>query len=389
MMEITTHRIGTTPRHHSRAHGARRAPAAVIALAATAVALAAASSLRAQASPARLTLQDDPADDQLVLTLGPLTLPANATHHDVQQPRAQDVVIPRDGWIRGFSAELVDAAGREVPHVVLHHLNLIMPDRRELFSPIMLRIGAMGQETAPVELPRLLGMRVHKGEHILVTSMYHNPTDRSYDGVQLRVKLPFIPDDTWLPPMSVYPFYMDVMPPAGIHEYDLPPGKSHKSWEGSPAVAARILGVGGHLHKYATLLRLEDVTAHEVLWDARPELGADGDIVGMPTGKFWWHGGIKIEPDHVYRLTAFYDNPTGQTIPGGAMGALGGIVVPARGTNWPPVDPNDPELRRDVAVTYGGMEMQMEEMSGMHTDHPATGAKAAPPGDAGSATGHR
>ncbi|MBX6363187.1 MAG: hypothetical protein IRZ00_04905 [Gemmatimonadetes bacterium] len=324
--------------------------------------LGVAAPLRAQ----RLTLRDDPANDRLVVTLSPIDLPANAPNGGMTKPPAQTVVIPRDGWLQGFSLEMVDANGRPVPRAVVHHLNLIMPDRRELFSPIMLRIGAMGTETAPVKLPRLLGLKVHKGERLLVTTMLHNPTGKSYHGVEMRISLPFVDAGTWLPPFSVLPFYMDVMPPAGIHEFDLPPGKSQKSWEAKPSVPARVLGVGGHLHRYATLLRFEDVTAREVLWEARPQLDANGEVVGMPRGKFWWKGGIKLEPDHVYRLTAFYDNPTGQTIPGGGMGTLGGIVIPAGGAAWPGVDLHDPELQRDIQVTYGPMQMGHGGHGGEH-----------------------
>ncbi|HET9985072.1 MAG TPA: hypothetical protein VFQ38_15840 [Longimicrobiales bacterium] len=356
--------------------------------------------LRAQ-SP-KLALRDDPQNGRIVVTLSPIDLPAGAPHGGMTEPPAQTVVIPRDGWLQGYGLEMVDRNGRPVPRAVVHHLNLIMPDRRELFSPIMLRIGAMGSETAPVKLPRLLGLRVRKGERLLVTTMLHNPTGRSYQGVEMRISMPFVDGGTWIPPFSVHPFYMDVMPPAGIHEYDLPAGKSQKSWEGKPSVAARVLGVGGHLHRYATLLRFEDVTAKTVLWEARPQLDATGDVVGMPRGKFWWKGGIKVEPEHVYRLTAFYDNPTGHAIPGGGMGALGGIVVPSGGAKWPRVDLGDPELQRDLEVTYGGMPMEHGGQPMQHGGHEmrmmgeaapgavgtggASAAKAAPPANVDGAS---
>ena len=62
----------------------------------------------------------------------------------------------------------------------------------------------------------------------------------------------------------------DFTPPSGAHSFDLPPGRSSSSWEGAPAVPARLLAAGGHLHKYGTALRFEDVTTGEVIWEARP-----------------------------------------------------------------------------------------------------------------------
>jgi hypothetical protein len=334
------------------------------------------ASVQAQA---RLSGALSPDGDDFVITLGPIELPAGATHHQVDQPEAQEVRVPGGGWLRGYRIELVDAAGKRVPQAVLHHLNLIMPDRRDLFAPIMMRIGAAGHETAPVELPRLMGFRVHPGEGILVTAMFSNEDSRqAYHGVRMRVHMPFTAAGTWLPPFSVEPFYIDVMPPAGTHAYDLPAGKSQRSWDAHPAAAARLLGMGGHLHRYGTLLRFEDVTAHKMLWEAHPRVAADGEVTGMPTGRFWWRGGLKVLPSHTYRLTAFYHNPTGKAIPDGAMGTLGGVLVLSRGGVWPAVNRADPEYRKDVESTYAGMHMPKMNM-GMQPMS-MTPAAPAPPG---------
>jgi hypothetical protein len=53
----------------------------------------------------------------------------------------------------------------------------------------------------------------------------------------------------------VMPVYLDVVPHGGFHSYDLPPGRSERSWEGRPAVGGRILALGGHLHRYGVSLR--------------------------------------------------------------------------------------------------------------------------------------
>ena len=296
----------------------------------------------------------DPARKELVIELGPLDLPARASHHAAPQPPPVVATLPIDGWLHGYEVALEDGKGQPVPRRLIHHVNLIVPGKRELFSPIMLRIGAAGPETEPVKLPRLLGYRVQRGDSLLVTAMVHNPEPRSYRGVRLRIRMPYTPSggEAWLSPLSIVPFYMDVMPPAGLHAYDLPAGRSEKSWEARPAVAGRILGVGGHLHKYGVALRLEDVTEREVVWEATPTLDENGNVAEMPTSMFIHRLGIRVRPDHVYRLTAVYENPTGRVIPDGAMGALGGVFLPDRGADWPAVDRGDAEYQRDVAVTY-------------------------------------
>src|SRR5262249_50019065 len=150
-------------------------------------------------------------------------------------PPPRVAVFPIDAWLHGYTIELVDSQGHKLPGSLIHHVNIIAPSRRELFSNIMLRIGAAGTETAPIRLPRMLGYRAHAGDTVLVSSMLHNETMTEYRQTTLRVRVPYTPTSTWLRPFTVFPFYLDVMPPAGSHSYDLPPGKSEKYWEGKPA----------------------------------------------------------------------------------------------------------------------------------------------------------
>jgi hypothetical protein len=307
----------------------------------------------ADPAPSTLSLRvyADAARRDLVMEVGPVDLPADGEHHQLPAFHGR---IPVDGWMHGFRVDLVDAAGRPVPRIALHHVNVITPGQRELFSQIMLRVAAAGQETDPVALPRMVGYRVHRGQEMIVTSMLHNPTGRAYRGVRIRVHFPYTPADARLKPVSVLPFYIDVMPPASLHSYDLPPGRSSRTWEARPAVAARILGMGGHIHQFGTLLRMEDVTAKRVIWEARPQVDRTGQIVGVPQTLFIWRLGIPVYPDHLYRVTAEYNNTSGETIPGGAMGTLGGAVIPDDASKWPAIDPNNPELRLDWHLVHTG-----------------------------------
>lgn len=355
VVEADPRRIAPANRTGRHATPARTGRARTL-LVSMAVALFAATAPQAAFAQERATLRvlDDAENGSLLVEVGPVDLPARTMHGGIEQPEAQRAAIPIAGWIQGFRVSLVDGEGRPVPQEVLHHVNVISPGDRELFSNIMLRLAAAGKETAPIELPRLLGVPVQPGDSLLVTAMFHNPTAESYDDVYLRARVPYTPEDAWIDPLSVRPFYVDVMPPASGHAYDLPPGRSEKSWEGSPAIAGRILGVGGHLHRYAETLVFEDVTAGEVIWQAAPIEDDEGRVVGMPKEAFWWTLGEPIRPDHVYRLTAVYDNPTGETIEHGAMGALGGIFLPAGDAGWPTADRSHPEYRLDVRLVTEG-----------------------------------
>jgi hypothetical protein len=291
--------------------------------------------------------------DELLFEYGPVSLPARATHDDVRQPPTLLFALPTDGWMRGYAVELVDSAGRRVSQRVLHHMNLVERGRRDLFTHAMARIAAAGAETSPVVLPRVVGLRGAKGDTLAMTLMFHNPTDTSWSGVTLRVRVPFTRASSRVGAVSVYPLSLAIGPKDRPNTFDLPPGKSEHFWEGSPSVEGRILGLSGHLHRYGVALRLEDRTEGKVLWEVRPQRDSAGEVLAMPVSRFVWSGGKRVRPDHVYRLTAVYDNPEGRTIPDGGMGVLGGLMMLARGKQWPAMDRQHPDYLADARALFG------------------------------------
>jgi hypothetical protein len=312
----------------------------------------------ARSAAQSLTVRLDSAAHEMVLEMAPIHL------HGMVEAQPGTIAMPIDGWLQGYDCQLVDAAGRPLSHALIHHVNLIAPEKRELFSPIMLRIGAQGSETPPVELPKVLGLRVHRGDTLLVTAMFHNAGARDITGARLVIRMPFKSAAAAISAVSIFPMYMDVMPPAGAKSYDLPAGHSEKSWESRPAVRGRILALGAHMHKYGTSMRLEDVTARKVLWETKPIVDKTGEPVDMPVKTFWWTLGIPVHTNHIYRVTAVYDNPTGQAIPLGGMGALGGVFMPSNVEQWPTVDRSASDYVLDLKDT---MSTEMGDMAGM--DH--------------------
>lgn len=298
-----------------------------------------------------LEVRFDEEAKEIVFLLGPIDLSPGAHHAEIP---VQEGRIPVNGWVHGFEVQVVDSALQPRPQELLHHVNLVEPDARELFLPIARRIMAAGGETDPQEMPHILGYPVEKGTRVLMVGVFHNPTDTRYPATYLRVSLPCTPRGGLVPPKTVYPFYLDVAFPVGKKAYDLPPGQSERSWEGSPAVPGRILGVGGHLHDYGTGLRLEDVTTGKALWEVEPKVDGEGRVQSVPSGHLWMRGGARVIPEHIYRVTAFYDNPTGRTIPDGAMGTVAGMFVPEREATWPTPDPENPLYQEDLEWVVGG-----------------------------------
>ena len=293
----------------------------------------------------------------LIIDLPPIDLPASTPGEEAMTTLSPTTAaIPLSLAICSAAAEVVDSAGRPLPKAFLHHVNLADPTRRDLFVPTSMHILAVSKETPPLSLPGLLlGLPLERDQLLLVTAMLANPTSTPRRGLRVRVRLGYT---TLGPLLTAYPWAMDAMFPIGARPdgskaFDLPSGQSVRSWEGSPAVPGYVLGVGGHVHDYATKLEFADATTGQVLWSTVPGRDAAGHVLTVPITRFYsWHRlGLHITPSHRYRITVTYDNPTGHVLPGGGMGAVAGLIVPERGARWPAVDTTDAIYRQDLSDT--------------------------------------
>ena len=336
---------------------------------------------RPTTSTKSIRVVDDPERKELAIILGPIDLPAHASHHMAQLP-VQEGVFPFDMTIRGYRTHIIDADGAPVPRIVLHHMNLLDPGRRELFLPIMLRVLAASHETPPVRMPGwLFGLPVRGGSGFLALTMLHNPTAEDYEGVTVHLTLDYERHEG-LPLYPLTPFHLDAMYPgvSAAKAWDLPPGHSTKSWDARPAIRGLIIGLGGHLHAHATRLTLRNLTTGEVLYDVRPAVDEHGRIVDIPMRTHRGPGvGALVVPEHTYRITAEYRNPFDSVIEDGGMGAVAGVFIPLE--TWPAADPRGALFAADYDWV---IRSQVEHGAAPER---ARGAVPGPPGGAAGARG--
>ncbi len=334
-------------------------------------------------------VDNHPEERAVDFVIGPLDLPADMGH---LRPPIQLARIPVDGWLHGFEVSMEDGEGEGLPMDLLHHVNFIDPDKRDVFSPIARRVLAAGRETNRKKLPALLGYPIQDGDRLIISSMFANPVGEDFPEAYLRVRVFYsLEEDGFMQPRDVYPFYLDVMGPVGAKDFPVPPGRTVHAYEASPVIEGRILGIGGHLHDYATVLRLEDVTAGEVIWEAEPEYSEDGRLTGVSESRLWMSGGVKVSPDHVYRIYVEYENPMSHPTPDGGMGEIGGVIWASKDVSWPELERSDPIYVADLINTleapekagghgHGshGMEaMDHGEMDHGQMDHGAMSSEAA------------
>jgi hypothetical protein len=283
----------------------------------------------------KIEQQVDSASHTVTVREGPMILPASTGHMKMPQPPDLFWTIPIDGWLLAYAPRLVDGRGNVVPGTVLHHTAFWNTNRADFLCPNKEEhiFGAGSEMTNWAEIPGY-GYRVQKGDKIRIETMVHNPTDTAYDQVYLEVKIPYaeISSDSAVPAVkSVYPTWMDVQS-CGDSGYDLKPGKNENTGNVTVKYDGILLGVGGHMHDYAKQITLEDATRSEKVVTLDAKLDEKGQLLSMPVVTFFERGGYKFAAGDRLKITATYENPTGKTLPSGAMGIVVGYFVPANDT---------------------------------------------------------
>ncbi len=281
-----------------------------------------------KSAAAKLEVRDDAAAQQLTVRLGPLKLPANATHMTVAQAPSFYLGIPFDGWIVGYHPRLVDGAGKTEPGRLLHHVAFYNIGRHDFLCPNKLEhiFGAGGEMNDWPAVPGF-GYRVHPGDRIRIDTMFHNPTAVPYPETYLEVKIDYRTTAGTQKITSVYPAWFDVQE-CGSSGYDLAAGTSHETGEIKLKYPGRLLGVGGHMHDYGRELELVNTTRGEDIAKLKAKADASGHIESMPMVLFTERGGYKLSSGDKLKVTATYNNTTGKMLPDGAMGIVVGYFVP-------------------------------------------------------------
>ncbi|HSC58819.1 MAG TPA: hypothetical protein VLC11_04605 [Gemmatimonadales bacterium] len=298
-------------------------------------------------------------------------------HHEVQP--VLRFRWPVDGWLRGSRLVITDAFGHPLDHRLVHHLNLINFSRRQLFYPLYERLLALGEETGSIDLPRTVGVPVRAGMPMGFVIMWDDRTGAPIRGVRARLILEWTPANQQPRPVDVLPVYLDVRDPVGRSAaFDLPAGRSTFHADYTLPTSGRIIAVGGHIHDYGTGITLDDITSGTPRNVVRlgTRLDPSGAIESVDRRYPGIAGaGIHLTAGHRYRITGSYDNPTGRTIPDGAMVHLIYLFTPDRTADWPSMASADSGLAADLAwLDRPPPADRMHDASGTGHAHPANGS---------------
>lgn len=257
---------------------------------------------------AGMKVDDDAAAHTLTVTLGPLNLPANTPHDKAEQIMPQVLTIPFDGWITAYHPALVTPEGQPITAHLLHHVAFWNEGRSDFLCPNKLEhiFGAGGEMNDWPALPGF-GYRVHKGDHIQITTMFNNPTSTDYPQTLLRVKIEYATDEANL--KSVYPAWFDAKE-CGDSDFALQPNGTKQIGLFDIHYNGRLLGVGGHMHDYGGLLTLDKFEPSEDRIATLPaKLDGEGHIVSMPIVMFLDRGGYALKKGDRVQVEGTYGKP--------------------------------------------------------------------------------
>lgn len=311
----------------------------------------------------------DSARGEVIITAGPYDLPnmpADMAEMHHGSPQVLRFDWPVDGGLRGVNLAMQDESGHTLPRSVIHHLIAVNFDRRQIVYQMVERLFGWGKETDPIMLPAGVGVPLAKGQHLGVYAMWHNDSGHDIHNAYLKMTLAFIPKARLQNP--VYPMYVDVNNHiGGVTTFDVPPGKSTRSYEFEFPLSGRLIGIGGHLHDYGVAVRFEDAVTGKVLVRLKSDRDDKGEI--SKVGRFIWgfhEEALPIEANHKYRVVAEYDNPTGKTIAAGGMGHINGVFSPDNIADWPVLDLSNPLIQRDIATLPSYSDMRASRPSKAH-----------------------
>jgi hypothetical protein len=84
-------------------------------------------------------------------------------------------------------------------------------------------------------------------------------------------------------------------------------------------------------------------------------------------------GGVKVSPDHTYRIYVEYENPMTHPAPDGGMGEIGGVIWASKDVAWPEFSRADPIYVADLINTLEAPEKAGGHGHGDHGEMPMEG----------------
>jgi hypothetical protein len=279
----------------------------------------------------------------LTVTLGPVDLghQADATAH-APLP-AFSFVAPTDLTIVGYRSRVRTQQGDLLPRSYLHHFSILDTTRSSTFcegAPYLL-VGS-GVELTEATFPVGYGLTVKKGARLLAVAAFYHDVAPSSD-VLAELTMLLAPEESHIEPLDAY---LVSVTSDCYTRYVQALDETEEGLRLGPGILTRAVPVSfpfeacikyaySHLHDFAALLTLTNLSRRETLLRTVPELSLDGRMRGIPQHQIYSdRGGWSVTPEDRYELSMMYYTPLQTSASRYGMGMY--ILYLTRGPCPPP-----------------------------------------------------
>lgn len=225
---------------------------------------------------------------------------AHHVHHAMKNFRFAEPV-----WVIGYKTEILDAQGKSPSENYLCH-TFFGDQRVDQRQDLELKGIYSDAFTPEVRLPDGFGIPLAPDERLHWMPMFNNRGEQPVR-VAMKVVLTVIRAKDLKRPLK--PLYATLRSVETPHLYFVPPGRDERQVTFELPFDGSIHFLGTHIHPYGVSLELYNVSRREKVWKGTRKDDAGGAMEVYSNAE-----GYPIRSGETYKITATYDNPTGDKI---------------------------------------------------------------------------
>ena len=269
------------------------------------------------AFPSKGTTKVTLEDNNLILTFGPIDLPAGHSGELASSLPVHFFKAPRDLVVTGFKSRIFTKDGQELPGQYLHHILLQNLEEKSLSCPgEPSYFAGAGIEVTDAKFPEGYGVPIKKDSKLIAVVAFYHKVPVTKD-VMATFTMELAPEGTAMKPVKAYTVGVNVV---CYSQFSQRP--ANESDEG------RVLQVGlvqvdskplkftidgcvkyayPHGHDGLLLIALDDMTTNETLLRSVPDVDSTGNLRGFLSHQIYSSTkGFPINTKDEYEMTMVY-----------------------------------------------------------------------------------
>lgn len=257
-----------------------------------------------QASPVH---SDHGVTSEVEFSTGLVELESGVLAHHLSRAM-KDLRFAERVWVIGYRTEISDAAGKAPRENYLCHT--FFGDQRVMQREDQEMRGIYSDAFTPeVRVPEGFGIVLGPDDRLHWMPMFNNRSEHSAR-VEMKVRVTLIRGKDLRKPLR--PLYANLRSVQVPHLYFVPPGRDEKRVTFEIPFDGAIHFLGTHIHPHGESIELFNVSRSERVWEGKGKHDSNGRMTAMDV--FSSVEGYPVRAGELYRVTAVYNNPTGDRI---------------------------------------------------------------------------